>query len=288
MDRVLYWAELRNRLYLLAVLPGLFWTGPAVSINGVRTVPFTEDAAKGRVKLAAPGVNYRVRVASATTAPWVDANGWRFRREPSREFWSDVPAGSAAIAASEAYAYDAKMLLKIAPADLDAFKETIEFLRSIPERNLPEVADFGIIDDGSERAGEILNLLTRRNLLYKAVRTPDPKLRFTVPANADDPHLFAAKIRERLSDDQRSLRIYGSEVVLCRLLSNGTEARVHLLNYGRRPLEGVRLRVRGDFKHGKLYGRGSDKPFDDWQAADGFTEFSIPEIGTYAVVDLTR
>jgi hypothetical protein len=296
---------------MLALLPGLFWRGgpdtaPALRQAGIESFtappeqltawksagftvkPLSEEALRGRVKLMPPGINRKVMVASATTAPWVDANGWRMRREPNREFWYDLPAGTAPLAAAEAFAFDANVLLKVDPADLDRLGKMLQFLRSVPERTLPEVVDFGFIDDGSEHANEFLNLLSRRNLLYRVVRTADPRLKLNVAPGSDDPRLFAAKVREQLKDDQRSLRVYGSEVVLCRLTADGAHARIHVLNYGRNTLEGIRLRVRGSYAHGKLYAATATKPIEDYVSADGFTEFSIPELGVYAVVDLER
>jgi hypothetical protein len=283
----------RESLLLLAVLPGLFWTGgpdtaAALHKAGLRPVAINEQALRSRVKLSPPGIDRKIQVASATTAPWVDANGWQIRRTPGREFYYDLPAGKAALAAAEAYTYDAKAILKIAPADLDDFASMMRFLRTLPKRNLPDVADFGFIDDGSDVAAEQLNLLARRNLLFKILSVPDPKLRYNVASNSDDPHLFAAKVREHITDEQRSLRVYGSEVVLCRLTGDGRRARVHVLNYGRNRLEGVRLRVRGTYAHNKWYGPGSEKPLDEVVVAGGFTEFSIPELETYAVIDLAR
>jgi hypothetical protein len=276
---------------MLALLPGLFWTGgpetaPALERAGIKVTHLSVEALHARIKLTPPGIDRKVMVASATTAPWVNANGWRFRRAPGREFWYDLPAGAAPLAAAEAFAYGANAVLKIDPADLDAFARMLQFLRTIPGRDLPDVADFGFIDDGSDNAGELLNLLTRRNLLYRIVRAPDPKLRLNVKPDADDPHLFAAKVRERLTDDQRSLRIYGSEVVLCRMQATDRQARIHLLNYSRNNPDGVRLRIKGTYARGKLY--GSPKPLQDYTTAEGFTEFSLPELSTYAVVDLDR
>ena len=46
------------------------------------------DAAKF-VKLPAPGVEYRMDVAAATSLPWVDANGWRFARDGSHAYYYD-------------------------------------------------------------------------------------------------------------------------------------------------------------------------------------------------------
>jgi hypothetical protein len=260
-------------------------TAPPERAAAWKQAGLTVTALGTRLKLMPPGIDRKVMVASATTAPWVNANGWRFRREPGREFWYDLPAGSAPLAAAEAFAYGANAVLKIAADDLNKYAAMLEFLRTIPDKTLPDIADFGFVDDGSDMAAEQLNLLSRRNLLFRVVRAPDPKLRFNIASNSDDPHLFAAKVRERLKDDQRSLRVYGSEVVLCRLEGDGSQARIHILNYGHN-VEGVRLRVRGSYAGGKLYSPSSTKPLADYAVADGFTEFSLPELGPYAVVDL--
>jgi hypothetical protein len=296
---------------ILALLPGLYWTGgpesapvlkragieqfsaPPATLTvwkqaGFNVTPLSDEALRSRIKLTPPGIDRKVRVASATTAPWVTANGWQIRRNPGREFFYDLPAGTAPLAAAEAFTYGAHAVLKIDPGDLDALGKMLQFLRSLPDRDLPEVADFGFIDNGTDGAAEILNLLTRRNLLYRIVRAPDPALKLNVPASDDDPHLFAAKVRERLTDDQRSLRVYGSEVVLARLTADARQARIHLLNYNRRPMEGLRLRVRGTFASGKAYTEDSTGSPADFTSAEGFTEFSLPKIGTYAVVDLAR
>jgi hypothetical protein len=306
-------------IWLFALLPGLFWTGgpdtaPALrhagigqfsalpeqiaawSQAGFKVTPLSDADLRNRIKLTAPGIDRRVMVASATTAPWVNANGWQVLRAPSREFWYDLPArpaagsprGVASLAAAEAYAYRAHAVLKIDPADLDDFARMLQFLRSVPEKTLPTVADFGFVDDGSDMAAEQLNLLSRRNLLYRIVRAPDRSLPLNVPSNSDDPHLFAAKVRERLTDDHRSLRIFGTEVVLCRMEGDAVQARLHLLNYGRSNPEGVRLRVRGGYARGRLYSAAGVKELQEMSAADGFTEFSLLELGIYAIVDLSR
>jgi hypothetical protein len=296
---------------MLALLPGLFWTGgvdtagamrhagiehfcsaPALAAAwkeaGFTVEPLITEQLHRRIKLTVPGIDRKVTVASATTAPWVDANGWRFRRDPAGEFYSELTAGTGPLAVAEAFTYGANVVLQIDPADLEEVGKMYRFLRSLPEKKLPEIADFGFIDDGSSDAAEILNLLTRRNLLYKIVKTPDPHLRLNVSSNDENPQLFAAKVREKIKDDQRSLRVYGTEVVLCRLLGDSSQARIHLLNYSRRATEGVRLRVRGSYAHAKFYAPGSTGQVTDFAVADGFTEFSLPEIGTYAVVDLGK
>ena len=294
---------------MFAMLPGLFWTSGPETAKALRTAGIEQFAAPpeqlgawnqagfhatalgDRVKLITPGIDRKVQVASATTAPWVNSNGWRLRREPDHQFLYDLPAqagGAVPLAAAEAFAFNANAMLKIDPASLDAFSKMLQFLRTVPERTLPDVADFGFVDDGSDMAGEQLNLLARRNLLFRVLRAPDPKLRLNIKTNSDDPHLFAAKVREQLKDDQRTLRVYGSEVVLCRLAGDASLMRIHVLNYGRNNLEGVRLRIRGSYASGKLYGQLASPPLADFSVADGFTEFSIPHLGAYAVVDLTR
>ena len=43
-------------------------------------------------------------------------------------------------------------------------------------------------------------------------------------ADAANPSAFALKVRRQFTDDERSLRIYGSEVVIARLTADGVEA----------------------------------------------------------------
>lgn len=267
---------------MLAMVPGLFWTAASCPPPAAEASVTLES----RVKLVAPGIDRKVNVASATRAPWIDANGWRFRRNPTGQFVYDLPPGRTALAAAETFAYSANAV--ITPSSTEpAFNEMLKILGRIPATTLPDLADFAFIDDGSEDAGEILNLLTRRNLLYKVVRAPDPALRLNFPSNSDSPQLFAAKVREKLGDDNRSLRVYGSETVICRVQGDGSRARVHLLNYEQRSLEGIRLRIRGTFSKAKLYTTQSGEDLE-LAASGGFTEFSLPKSGFYAVVDLLR
>ena len=67
--------------------------------------------------------------------------------------------------------------------------------------------------------GEVLNLLTRRNLLYKVVAAPDRALDLTVQLgharlsrwqSAANPYEFAARVRAKLGDDKRLVRLYGA------------------------------------------------------------------------------
>jgi hypothetical protein len=107
-------------------------------------------------------------------------------------------------------------------------------------------------------------------------------------ADAADPSAFALKIRRQLTDEQRSLRVYGSEVVIARLTGDAGRVRLHLINYGGREIEGLRVRVRGAYGAGDAWVAAAGRvSLLDHVAADGATELSLPRMGTYAVVDLT-
>jgi hypothetical protein len=105
---------------------------------------------------------------------------------------------------------------------------------------------------------------------------------------AADPSAFALEIRRQLTDERRSLRVYGSEVVIARLTADATRARIYVLNYGIRELVGVRIRVRGAYQKGEAFIPGQGRvALGELSAADGATEFSMPSMQVYAVVDLS-
>jgi hypothetical protein len=258
----------------------------------VRTIPEAELAA--REALQRPGITPRPGVASPTRAPWIVANGWRFIRSPDRKYVYDVPAGKGALAAAESFAYGADVVLKIDPADLADVGKIFSFIEGVPAVDLKPVADIGVVDDGSPVTGEVMNLLARRNLLYQIVKTPSPQFRVNVAVGspefplqeAADPSAFALKIRRQLSDDQRTLRIFGSEVVICRLTGDTDRAQLHLINYGGREIEGLRVRLRGAYSGDAIVPGAGRVPLADVAVSNGVTEFSIPKLGTYAIVDL--
>ena len=141
----------------------------------------------------------------------------------------------------------------------------------------------------------MLNLLARRNLLFQIVQAPSARVprqrrlgHADYPrAEAADPSAFALKVRRQLTDDQRTLRVYGSEVVIGRLTGDDRRVRLHLLNYGGRDIEGLRIRMRGAYAKGAaLVAGGGRLPLADFSVAGGATEFSVPRISTYAVIDL--
>jgi hypothetical protein len=262
---------------------------------GFKATPMSQAELEARTRLITPRIALRAGVASPTRSPWIDANGWQFLRNSAGRFYYDLPPGRAVLAAAEAFAYSADAVLKIDPADLAEFGRMLAFLREIPETNLPAVADFAVIDDGSSLTGEVLNLLARRNLLFRVVAEPAPQFGLTIRLgtkgylreDAADPNAFALKVRRQLGDDKRSLRIYGSETVICRLTSDGKRTRLHLLNYSGREIEGLRVKVRGTYNKGAARVFGADRmELTDDLTTDGATEFSIPRLGIYAVVDL--
>jgi len=305
-------------LLWLAALPCLYWTqgvesAPSLKAAGTArlcvpperaeawrgagftTVPLGEGDLSVRETLLAPGIKVRADRASATRSPWVDANGWRFLRDPSGQFVYDLPAGRAALAAAEAYVYGADAVLKIDPADLESLGRMMAFLAQLPTRDLPDVADLAVVDDGSAPLGEVLNLLVRRNLLVRVVKAPSPDFTINVKLGtkeyplkeAGEPSALALKIRRRLTDEQRALRIFGTEAVIGRLTGNGERARLHLLNYGGRELEGLRVHVRGSFAEGEALVAGAGRvALEDRAVVDGGTEFTIPRLGAYGVVEL--
>src|SRR6187401_3537677 len=105
------------RLLLLAVLPCFLWTQAVENRSKVRfsTGALSDVDLTSREALPAPGVTARAGVASPTRAPWIVANGWRFTRQPAGKFRYELPAGKAALAAAEAFAYGADVMLKIDP-----------------------------------------------------------------------------------------------------------------------------------------------------------------------------
>lgn len=313
-------------LLLLAALPGLFWDGgpdtaPALQEAGISHV-FVPAAKAGSwkgvsgitvdtadpdkaVKLMAPTVNYRMNQASASREPWLVANGWRFLRQPQGRFYYDVPGPPAALAAAEAFCYGASALVKTDSAGLKPLAQMLAFLGGLGggggagTSDMPPVADFGFIDDGSPAAGEVMNLLVRDNLLFRVVRAPDPTLKLTVRLgsreypleDAKNPKVIAQAVRTNLTDEKRSLRIYGSPVVVARLTGAGGRLRVHLLNYAgaARRVDGIRVRVLGSYpKHQVATDGAPGVELLDYTVESDATEFTLPELKTYAVIDLSR
>jgi len=264
---------------------------------GFKTLTDSYLRFEGREKLLVPGITRRANVASPTSRPWIDANGWRFIRNSAGKFYYELPKGKGALAAAEAFVYRVDAVLKIDQDDLEDVGKMLAFQRSLPEDKFPAVADIALIDDRSTLTGEVMNLLSRRNLLFKIVDKPSPQYPINIKigskeypeSDAADPSAFAQKIRRLLTDEKRTLRIYGNEVVICRLTGDKSRLRLHLLNYSGREIDGMRVRLRGNYPGIQV--RSFDYnliPPEEILVADGATEFTIPKLGAYALVELNR
>jgi hypothetical protein len=300
-------------LLLAAALPELYLDQPAAAAAAVKqagiacvSVPAARLAEwqstgfcvkpidpEAYQKVPPPGTQYRPNVATATAAPWVTTNAWRFARKISKPVLYEAPPKQAALCAVEAFAYGVDAVVRVEPADLPAFGAALAFLNTIQPRPLPVMANIGFLDDGSFQSGEYMNLMSRRNLLYRVVVAPDPALDLNVqPGSAEfpktaNPGEFAASVRRRLTDARRLVRIYGSDVVLARLTGDGRRARLHLVNYSGRVVDGLRVRVRGPWTRVDLhlFPVGAS-PAADLAAGEGAIEFSVGALPLYAVADL--
>lgn len=311
-------------LLVLAVLPGLFWeeppdTAPVLREAGIASVqvPAAQYQAwkqagqisvqaadlRNAVQAPPPAVQYRPNEASATHSPWLILNGWRFLRNPQGRFWYDAAGPRAALAAAEAFCFSGNALVHTDRAGLKPLAEMLDFLSGLGENAGPAVADIGFIDDGSATAGEVMNLMVRNNLLFQVLSRParpaDPRLKLAVRLGskefpleeAKNPGMTAHEVRARLTDEKRSLRIYGSAVVVARLTALADGVRLHLLNYAgaERKVDGLRVRVLGQYAKHRLAAAGSPgEELLDYSVDADATEFTLPELKTYAVVDLSR
>lgn len=242
------------------------------------------------VALSAPKVNFRPNVARATSSPWVDSNAWRFARNPDAKFCIDAPGKLSAVAAAEAFAYGVTALVKTALEGTVPFNEMLAFLRDLPPADLPPLANIGFVDDGTAQSGELMNLLSRRNLLYRVEKKQDPQYAVNVTRiEPGDPSKQAYAIRQQLGDDRRLLRIYGTEVVIGRLTGEKGRARLHLVNYSQRPVTGMRVRVLGAYSHATPHIFGiADAKLTDFSSDAGATEFTVVNMNEYAVIDLAN
>lgn len=245
-------------------------------------------------KVPVPGVQYRMNEASASRSPWIDSNGWRFQRLGRRAVVYDLPKGKALLGLAEAAMYHAEALMRIDPEDLQGYGEMAKFLTSLEQVTLPERVNIGFQDDGTALSGEMMNLMARKNLLFKLVRQPDPKLDLNLKPEGGNPLEFAVSARQKLGDEKRLVRLYGSETTMIRLESNGTRARLHLLNYANPEPEGLQVRVLGNWKNVTVHlapsatEPGSSGPAAELAVAGGATEFTIPSLPVYAVVELRQ
>jgi hypothetical protein len=254
---------------------------------------------KGLTRVLTPSVVFHAEEASATRAPWVNSSGWRFLRQPDGHFYYEAPGSAAPLAAAEAFTYGVNAAIHTDESGVEPFGKMLAFLERVGGADLQPLVNIGFVDDGSPQSGEFMNLLVRRNLLFRVVKSPDPKLDLTVAlgsaqyprSEAGNPSLLAEKVRSNLTDEKRLFRLYGSEVVVGRLVGDGNRRRLYLLNYGaaRSPVEGIRIRLLGVYPHSDIaeYDRPNARLVDASNAS-GTTEFTVPELKTFAVITLSR
>jgi hypothetical protein len=307
-------------LALAALLPVLFWDGgpdtaAALRQAGIQRIAVPAGALakwksvdglaaetadpQAAVKLIPPSVNYHMYDATATQAPWINSNGWRYLRNAGKRFYVDAPGAAAALAAAEAQMFAAGTMIHTDTAGLKPLGDMMAFLESLGGDSMPAVVNVGFIDDGTPMSGERMNMMVVRNLLFRPVAEPDSHLDLNVRVGSKDypeaawhnPDLLEHVIRANLTDEKRLLRIYGSDVVIGRLTGSADRLRVHVLNYSgaRRAVDGVRVRVLGSWPKHKAHIAGApDAELADYSADASATEFTIPELKTYAVIDLSR
>ncbi len=305
-------------LVIAALLPSLFWdkgpetatllerahiariSAPASLADSWKAVPgFSVEIVDPQqlTHVLTPSVVFQEEEASATRAPWVNSNGWRFLRQPEGHFYYEAPGKAAPLAAAEAFTYGVHAVIHTDAAGLNSFGKMLDFLKGIPGADLAPLANIGFIDDRSPQSGEFMNLLVRRNLLFKVVRRPDPKLDLSVAlgspeyprSEAANPSLLAEKVRSRLTDRKRLLRVYGSELVIGRLLGDARHARLYLMNYaaGKWPVQGVRIRVLGHYAKPEIADYDTRiGGLQDVSISSDAIEFTIPELKTFAVISL--
>lgn len=283
-----------GKLYLTAAASSLVDQGLAAA------APSGPDAASYQ-EIPSPGVRYLPNVARATNVPWIDSNGWRFARGMRKVSYAKVPAGSASLAAAEAFVFNVDAIINPDPKDLEDLGKMLRFLKAHEQAPLPEMVNIGVVDSPSPLLNEVLNLLTRRNLLYKVVPAPDRTLDLNVQLGTPDfpaeaaanPYEFAARVRAKLGDDKRLVRLYGTSTVIARLTGDKSRARLSLLSFGNRRqqdagAQAIRVRVQGRYHPAKFSGYGSnpDAKVSDVRHPGTTTEFWVPDFNTCAIIDL--
>lgn len=303
-------------LLVAATLPVLFWqesvntrgelenagihhvTVSSTQFAAWRNVPGLQvDAADlgGAIKVPVPGIALRADEASASHIPWVTSNGWHFLRQPDARFYYDVPADCVTLAAAEAFSFGVDALIHTGVSGLPRFTEALKFLTSINTEFASPIADIGVIDDGSNTSREVMNLMVRDNLLFDIARTSPANYKLNIELGSatysalKDPEAIVHKIRADLGDDKRSVRLFGTSVVVAHLTGEREHPRLHLLNYGAPAhieVGSFRVRVLGRYSKALIRSVASpDEKLLDYEVDQKATEFTVPDLKTYAVVD---
>ena len=109
---------------------------------------------------------------------------------------------------------------------------------------------------------------------------------------AANPYEFAARVRAKLGDDKRLVRLYGTDTVIARLTGDKRRARLYLLSFSRRRqqdagAQAIRLRLQGRYQPAKFaaYGANPEAKVSDVRHPGTTTEFWVPDFNTLAIVD---
>jgi hypothetical protein len=280
----------------------------ALVAEGLAGAAPADSGAAGFLEVPHPGVRFLPNVARATNVPWIDSNVWRFQRGLRKAHYAKLPVGSAALAAAEAFSFNVDAIFNPDAADVDDLGRMLRFLKAHEAPPLPALVNIGVVDDGSAQMGEILNLLTRRNLLYRVIKAPEPGLGLIVQLDTPDfpreaaknPYEFAARVRDKIGDDNRLVRLYGTSTVIAHLTGDSKRTRLHLLSYGGRGRrapqqqqqipnpQAVRVRLVGRYQPSRFAAAGADtnQELTDIRHVANTTEFWVPDFTTLAIVDL--
>jgi hypothetical protein len=269
--------------------------------RGLATAAPSGAEAATFVRVPPPQIEFRPATSQATAAPWIESNGSRFQRGIKKANYAKLPSGSAALAAAEAFTFDVEAIFNPDPADVESLGNMLQFLKALDQPALPDMANIGVVDDRSPELSEILNLLTRRNLLYRVVSAPDRSLNLNVQLGspefpreaAADPSEFAARVRAKLGDDNRLVRLYGTSTVVAHLTGDEARARLYLLSYGgdrrqQRGQAGIRVRLLGRYEPVGFAAFEAEPgaTLTDVDHPGNTTEFSVPSFVTCATIDL--
>lgn len=257
----------------------------------VLPVLFDGKDATGYTKVPPPGLRFRMNMATATRAPWIDSNIWRFRRNPKGNFLCDVKEKSVVVAMAEAFSQGVRLAVETNLTQKRDFDTMTAFLQSIPDGPRKPWANITVTEDGSALAGEALLLLTRRNLFYRAgPRDAGSALHLTFTSKSGNVYEQVLDARDKLGDEKRPVRIFGSEQTIVDVAREGNKVRLHFINYGSRAVETLRIRVEGKYnaRSIKAYVYNSpDTKLTEFEQDGAFTEFTLEGLPVYAVLDLT-
>src|SRR5437868_3700053 len=125
----------------------LVWLGFALllQMSHLYVAPALPPDADAFQSVPSPGIRFQMNEAQATSAPWVDSNGWRFRRGVQKANYGKLAAGSAAMAAAEAFTFNVDAILDPDPADADELQAMLQFLKAQERPAMPPLANIGLV-----------------------------------------------------------------------------------------------------------------------------------------------